>query len=132
MPIENALPERRRRWRFGIKRELRYKLVVGRTVVATGAGHTIDMGSGGVAFSTPADLRPGTLVELSISWPAMLNQTCPMRFVVFGRVLRCTGHKAVCSLDKYEFRTASASRTDTWVRQDAKLERSATAGAIGA
>ncbi len=107
--------------------------MAGRKVVATGAGHTINIGSGGVAFSTEADLRPGALVELSISWPALLNQTCPMRFVVFGRVLRCTGHKAVCSLDKYEFRTARAGRTDAWVSQDTMLERSAgRAGAIGA
>ncbi|MGA2269536.1 MAG: hypothetical protein ABSH44_13790 [Bryobacteraceae bacterium] len=123
---------------------MRYKLVEGRTVVAAGAGYTINMGSGGVAFSAeplagprpgghPAagaaaplngreqrsepvtgepELRPGTFIELSISWPALLDQTCPMRLIVFGRVLRGAGRTAACTLDKYEFRTARVSKSD--------------------
>jgi hypothetical protein len=102
---------------------LRYKLVEGRTVLATGAGYTINIGSGGVAFFADNELRPGASIELSISWPALLDQTCPMRLVVFGKVLRGAGRMAVCTLNKYEFRTARASRADTWVRQDAMLER---------
>jgi hypothetical protein len=80
--------------------------------VAAGAGYTIDMGSGGVAFSAEHELRPGTFVELSISWPALLDQTCPMRLIVFGRVLRGAGRTAACTLDKYEFRTARVSKSD--------------------
>jgi hypothetical protein len=30
-----------------------------------------------------------------------------MRFIVFGRVLRCNGRKTACSIDKYEFRTSA-------------------------
>jgi hypothetical protein len=122
MRTENVQRERRRRSRFGIKRELRYKLLERHRVFASGTGHTIDMGRGGVAFSAEIDLRPGTSVELSISWPALLNQTCPMQLVVFGRVLRSAGHMAVCTLNKYEFRTARVSRTDASTRDDSMLE----------
>ncbi len=130
MRIETVQRERRTRCRFGIRRELRYKLVEGRKVVAAGAGYTIDVGSGGVAFSADHELEPGAAVELSINWPALLDQTCPIRLVVFGRVLRGAGRTAVCTVDKHEFRTARASRADAWVHPDSMLDR--WAGALGA
>ena len=99
MHIENRQRERRTRCRFGIRRELRYKLVEGRTVVAAGAGYTVDISSRGVAFFADYELRPGATIELSISWPALLHQTCPIRLVVCGRVLRGTGRTAVCTVD---------------------------------
>ncbi|MGA9627898.1 MAG: hypothetical protein WBL65_11110 [Bryobacteraceae bacterium] len=109
---------------------MRYKLVEGRKVVAAGAGYTIDVGSGGVAFSADHELEPGAAVELSINWPALLDQTCPIRLVVFGRVLRGAGRAAVCTVNKHEFRTARASRADAWVHPDSMLD--SWAGALGA
>ena len=129
MPIETEQWERRTRCRFGIRRELRYKLVKGRRVLAAGAGHTIDVGSGGVAFSADHELEPGAAVEFSINWPALLDQTCPIRLVVFGRVLRGAGRTAVCTVDKHEFRTARVSRADAWVPPVAILGQ--WAGALG-
>jgi hypothetical protein len=128
MPIETEQWERRARCRFGMRRELRYKLVKGRSIVAAGAGYTIDVGSGGVAFSANHELKPGAAVELSINWPALLDQTCPIQLVVFGHVLRGAGHTAVCTVDKHEFRTARASRADAWVRPNAMLDH--WAGAV--
>ena len=82
------------------------------------------MGSGGIAFITGQPLAPGTFVELSISWPALLEETCPMRFVVFGRILRCAGRKAVCTIEKYEFRTqARTFQPLATTRADRMLER---------
>ncbi len=122
--------ERRTGCRFGIRRELRYKLVQGRSILAAGTGHTIDMGSGGVAFIAEDELRPGAVVELSINWPALLDRTCPIRLVVFGRVLRGAGRTAVCTVNKYEFRTARATRTDAWVHPDSMPHR--LAGSVAA
>jgi hypothetical protein len=59
MSIETVQRDRRTRCRFGMRRELRYKLVEGRRVVAAGAGYTIDVGSGGVAFAADHELEPG-------------------------------------------------------------------------
>ena len=97
--------ERRKNRRFAIHREMRYKLLEGGTIVAYGTGDTIDVGSGGVAFTAGQILTPGAFIELSISWPALLNNNTPMRLVVYGRVLRSHRGSAVCSVDKYEFRT---------------------------
>lgn len=116
--------EKRNRFRFAIERDVRYKLAEDGVVVAAGSGQTIDMGSGGVAFVTERPIPPGGLVELSISWPVLLDETCPMRFIVFGRILRCTGRKAVCSIDKYEFRTQSRTfHAALTTRGDGMLQR---------
>ena len=81
------------------------------------------MCSGGVAFTTEQALTPGAFVELSISWPVLLDETCPMRLIVFGRILRCTGRKAVCTVDKYEFRTQSRTLQTAPARTDTMLQR---------
>jgi hypothetical protein len=116
--------ERRNRYRFAIQRDVRYKLAEDGIAVSTGSGQTINMGSGGVAFGTEGPLTPGGYVELSISWPVLLDETCPMRLIVFGRVLRCSGRKAVCSIEKYEFRTQARSyQQTTTIRTDTMLQR---------
>src|ERR1700734_817479 len=71
--------DRRNKLRFPFNRELRYKLLENDTIIAAGEGETIDMSSGGVAFRTSKALTAGSLIELSISWPALLYDSCPMR-----------------------------------------------------
>jgi hypothetical protein len=115
--------ERRRKSRFPIERELRYKIADRGVVVATGSGRTQDIGSGGVAFTAERQLTPGDLVELSVSWPALISDTCAMRLVVFGRILRCNGVRAVTSIDKYEFRTQARTFHTLPARSDGMLQR---------
>jgi len=64
---------------------------------------------------------------------SLLDRTCPIRLIVLGRVLRGAGRTAVCTVDKHEFRTARASRTDARVRADSMLEHWAgNVSAVGA
>jgi hypothetical protein len=123
MERDKTETERRRKDRFPIERELRYKMVEHGVVIATGSGKTLNIGSGGVAFTAEQPLTPGAFVELSLSWPALLADNCPMRLIVFGRILRCTGVKAVCTIDKHEFRTQARSVQPTAVRSDGMLQR---------
>ena len=141
MELNRRENERRSKSRFAIQRDVRYKFAEGGVVVASGLGQTVDISSGGVAFIAERSLTRGGLVELSISWPMLLDQNCPMRFIVFGRVLRCVGCKAVCTIDRYEFRTqgrtmmASAStRTDGMLQRwaDGLRKESLRASAAGA
>lgn len=97
--------DRRAKHRFAIERELRLKILDGERPAKIGIGNTIDISSGGVAFETVTKLVPGTLVELSISWPVLLDDTCLMRLVVLGRVVRTRRQMVACTVDKYEFRT---------------------------
>lgn len=124
MQATNRENDRRAKYRFAIEREVRYKLAEDGVVVAAGSGQTINIGSGGVAFTSEQALTPGGFVELSISWPVLLDETCPMRLIVFGRLLRCTGPRAVCTIDKYEFRTqARTFQASAAPRSDAMLQR---------
>ena len=91
---------------------------------AIGTGKTINICSSGIAFVTDQPMRMGAFVELSINWPVLLDDSCPMRLNVFGRILRADGREAACSIDKYEFRTAprtfqqaSAPRTDNMLQR---------------
>jgi hypothetical protein len=124
MDMMKKTTDRRAKHRFAMQREMRYKMAEDGVVISVGTGETVDLGSGGVAFVTDGVLQPGACVELSISWPVLLDETCPMRLIVFGRVLRATGNKAVCSVDKYEFRTQSRTlKTMPAPRSDGMLQR---------
>jgi hypothetical protein len=121
-PQQRHQNNRRTKFRFTIPRELRYKML--EDGIASGTGQTIDMGSGGVAFIAEQPLKPGAFMEISISWPVLLDETLPMRLIVFGRVLRCVGPKTVCSVDKYEFRTQARNvQAVAAPRSDGMLQR---------
>ncbi len=96
--------ERRASGRFPIERDARYKIVEGKTVIL-GAGRTVDISSSGIRFTTESPLQAGRRLELSVSWPAQLNNGCPLKLVALGRVVRCDGTTASIAIEKYEFRT---------------------------
>ena len=124
MRIATKTIEQRNKVRFAIRRELRYKLLEDKATVAAGVGETIDVSSSGVAFAIDQRLKAGAFIEISISWPVLLDESCPMRLIVFGRVQRSSEAKAVCTVDKYEFRTqARAFQVAMPVRNDAMLQR---------
>jgi hypothetical protein len=116
--------DRRSKFRFAMERDVRYRVAEDGVVVAAGSGQTINVCSGGVAFVAEQPLTPGGFVELSISWPVLLGETCAMRFIVFGRILRCHGRRTVCSIDKYEFRTSARTfQASATTRGDGMLHR---------
>jgi hypothetical protein len=98
-------PDRRSSDRFPIEREVRYKMLDGKTVLHSGAGKTLDMSSSGVLFTTEQPLAAGNRLELSVNWPAQLDNSCPLKLVALGRVVRVDGGKAAIAIEKYEFRT---------------------------
>ena len=124
MEFRKKSSERRSKYRFEIQREIRYKVTSDGAPPAAGIGRTLNIGSGGVAFAAEHALKPGSFVELSIHWPVLLDDSCPMRLIVFGRVLRAQNRTAVCSIDKYEFRTAARTfQAVAGGRSDSMLQR---------
>ncbi len=97
--------DRRSKKRFDIERDVRYKLLFGNHMAETGAGRSLNISSSGIHFSTDTALMPGLPVELSLSWPALLNDSCPMKLMIFGCVVRSNATSAVVSIERYEFRT---------------------------
>lgn len=110
MDHDERQPERRKKMRFPMQRELRYKVLDGETVVAHGTGVTLDISSNGASFRPAEAIRRGAIIELSISWPVALGDETPVRLVIFGKVVRSTGDWAACAIEQYEFRTQSRVR----------------------
>jgi hypothetical protein len=57
-------------------------------------------------------LLPGRRLELSISWPAQLNNKCALKLVARGRVVRFEQGRAAIEIQQYEFRTQSMAASD--------------------
>ncbi len=103
-------PERRGTDRFPIESELRYKLVENKEVTEPGAGRTLNMSSSGILFTTAARLPIGRRVELSVEWPAQLNEVCGLKLVALGRVVRSSDESSAIRIDKYDFRTRATAK----------------------
>ena len=99
--------ERRRSSRFPIEREVRYKTLNQRAEILAGNGRTLNISSSGVLFTSDHDLPVGTRLEVSISWPAQLNEKCLLNLVARGRVIRHTKGQLALQIQQYGFRTQS-------------------------
>lgn len=105
-----GLPERRGTNRFPVREDVRYRLVQARAAKVGGCGTTLDIGSGGILFTTEDKLPMGRMVELSVNWPARLDGVCPLQFVATGRVVRSDAQQAAVRIERYEFKTRSMNR----------------------
>lgn len=102
--------ERRVKRRFRIDQEVRYKMLYGQRIAETGVGRTMNISSGGVWFTSENMLTSGMPVELSMNWPVLLNDSCPMKLMIYGCVVRSSEKGAAVAIERYEFRT-QGSRT---------------------
>jgi hypothetical protein len=100
--------ERRRRQRFDLECEVRYRLLDSRRHLPQQTGKTINISSKGVLFETTGELPVGKRIELSIAWPAVLNDKCRLKMVAVGRLVRSSNGKAAALIQKHEFRTQGA------------------------
>lgn len=111
MMIENAFlakyggNERRNKKRFHIEQEVKYKMLYGQRIAETGSGKTINISSAGVWFTTENMLTAGMPVELSMSWPVLLHDSCPMKLMIYGCIIRSNERGAAVAIERYEFRT---------------------------
>jgi PilZ domain len=97
--------DRRGTGRFPLREDVRYKVVQSKSHNISGSGSTLNIGSGGILFTTEEKLPLGRMVELSVNWPARLDGTCPLQFVATGRVIRAETDRAAVRIERYEFRT---------------------------
>jgi hypothetical protein len=103
--IEGIAGDRRVDRRYGLKLELRWKLIRRQRVLDTGSGASVDLSSGGILFDAGRPLPPGLNVELSISWPVLLHNSAPLQLIVSGRIMRTSGTCAAIQMVQHEFRT---------------------------
>ena len=105
--------DRRHSDRFPIEREVRYRVLSKRSGEEAGEGRTINISSSGVLFTSEHILLPGRRMEVSISWPAQLDNKCALKLVARGRVVRFEHGRAAIEIQQYEFRTQSSSTLST-------------------
>jgi c-di-GMP-binding flagellar brake protein YcgR len=97
--------ERRAKRRFQVEQDVRYKMLYGQRIAETGSGKTANISSGGVWFTTESMLTTGMPVEVSMNWPVLLNESCPMKLMIYGCVIRSNEKGAAVAIERYEFRT---------------------------
>lgn len=100
-----GLADRRGTIRFPVREELKYRVLHTKAAGLSGSGQTLNIGSGGILFTTEERLPMGRQVEISVNWPARLDGTCALKFVAVGRVVRSEPGKAAVRIERYEFRT---------------------------
>jgi hypothetical protein len=101
--------DRRAADRFPIEREVHYKVLSKKRIDEVGTGRTVNMSSNGILFTSEHILLPGRRLEVSVSWPAQLNNQTPLKLVARGRVIRFDGGLAAIEIQQYEFRTSAKS-----------------------
>ncbi len=56
-------------------------------------------------FAAGESFAVGQCLQVSLDWPARLENRILLRLVVSGQILRSGGGQAAMTIDKYEFRT---------------------------
>ena len=113
--------DRRIKRRFQIDQEVKYKMLYGQRIAETGVGRTMNVSSGGVWFSTQNMLTSGMPVELSMTWPVLLNESCPMKLMIYGCVVRSNERGAAVAIERYEFRTQGSRNFQTAAAATAEM-----------
>ena len=91
-------------------REVRYKVLSGKQMVKrVGSGKTLNMSSRAMLFTTESTLAEGELVEVAVSWPALLDGVLPLKLVAQGRLVRIEEKRAAIAIERYEFKTCGSS-----------------------
>jgi len=98
------LVDRRGTIRFPVREDLKYR-VLNHKLPFSGIGRTLNIGSGGLLFTTEERLPVGRQVEISVNWPARLDGTCALKLVATGRIVRAEAGQAAVRIDRYEFKT---------------------------
>jgi hypothetical protein len=101
--------DRRETSRFPVREEVRYRVLHARGLRTSGVGKTLDIGSGGILFTTEERLPIGRLVEVAVNWPVRLDGACPLQFVAVGKVVRSEANKAAVRITRYEFKTRGSN-----------------------
>lgn len=73
--------------------------------VCAGDGKTLSISSSEVRFTASQAFAAGQRIQVSLDWPARLDNKIPLRLVVSGEILRSGRNVAVMTIKSHEFRT---------------------------
>lgn len=128
----NKEAERRTNARFDCHLAVSYQTLEKPFISGQGESETLNISSKGVLFKASEALEPGQLVQVSVDWPARLENQIPLKLVAEGRIVRNVKGVAAMTIEKYEFRTRRASAQSSGkpaASADGKSSRSSEAAA---
>jgi len=100
--------ERRARQRFPLVLAVEYKLL-GKSE-RSGWGKTCNISSTGVLFEVTEKQPFAGSIEVMVSWPCLLDNTCALKLVMKGRVVRSEDGGVAIESRQHEFRTAGPAQ----------------------
>ncbi len=100
--------DRRTNARFPCRLAVSYQALEHPFLSGVATSETLNISSKGLLFSTEEALQPGQLLQVSVDWPARLENQVPLKLVAEGRIVRNLNGLAAMRIDKYEFRTRRA------------------------
>jgi DNA-binding NarL/FixJ family response regulator len=103
--------ERRNNARFPIPLAVSYQTLEHPILSGQGTSETLNISSKGLLFTSNEHFQPGQLVQVSLDWPARLENQIPLKLVAEGRIVRNANGQTAMTIDKYEFRTRRVAKT---------------------
>ena len=101
--------DRRTNARFPCRLAVSYQALEHPFLSGVATSETLNISSKGLLFATEEALQPGQLLQVSVDWPARLENQVPLKLVAEGRIVRNLNGQAAMRIDKYEFRTRRAA-----------------------
>ncbi|HXJ40466.1 MAG TPA: response regulator [Bryobacteraceae bacterium] len=107
---EKRAAERRTNARFPCRLAVTYQTLEHPILAGQGTSETLNISSKGLLFTSNERFEAGQLVQVSLDWPAMLENQVPLKLVAEGRIVRNANGQTAMTIDKYEFRTRRVPR----------------------
>ena len=92
---------------FPVALDLQYQVPGDRDGGIRGTGRTLWMSSREIIFETDVALAAGTELEITVAWPARLEERVALQLRIRAMVLHTLSVGVTAEIRKYEFRTAS-------------------------
>jgi DNA-binding NarL/FixJ family response regulator len=105
--------DRRTNARFPCRLAVSYQALEHPFLSGVATSETLNISSKGLLFATEEALQPGQLLQVSVDWPARLENQVPLKLVAEGRIVRNLDGLAAMRIDKYEFRTRRLKSQNT-------------------
>jgi DNA-binding NarL/FixJ family response regulator len=110
---KKAAAERRVNARFPIPLAVSYQTLEHPILSGQGISETLNISSKGLLFTSNEQFQAGQLVQVSLDWPARLENQIPLKLVAEGRIVRNSNGQTAMTIDKYEFRTRRVPKPPT-------------------
>lgn len=110
---KKAAAERRVNARFPIPLAVSYQTLEHPILSGQGISETLNISSKGLLFTSNEQFQAGQLVQVSLDWPARLENQIPLKLVAEGRIVRNSNGQTAMTIDKYEFRTRRVAKVAT-------------------